>query len=97
MELIGYIEKGQKPPAAANGASAFDAEAAKLRAELARTANAARRDQQDSMRILAVLIRKLGGTARITSADLLAASEGKLSRMDCSDGFVLTVTGSRES
>ena len=70
--------------------------AAQLRVELARTITAARKEQQDSMRILAVLIRKLGGSARVTSDDLLAATEGTLARMDCSDGFVLTVTGGRE-
>ena len=82
-------------PATDPSAPAPDAEVAQLRAALARTTAAARKDQQDSMRILAVLIRKLGGSARVTSDDLLAATEGTLARMDCSDGFVLTVTGSR--
>jgi hypothetical protein len=82
------------PPAAVNGAG----ELAQLHAEFARLAAAARKDQRDSLRILAVLIRKLGGTARITRDDLLAAADGTLTRMDCDDGFVLTVTGnSREN
>ena len=65
-------------------------------AELAETAAREvaqlRRDQRDSMRLIAVLIRKLGGTARVTSDDLLKAADGTLTRMDCDDGFVLTMT-----
>jgi hypothetical protein len=73
-------------PVTANGGGEV---AARLRAALA----AARKDQLDSVRVLAVLIRKLGGTARITGDDLLAAADGTLTRMDCDGGFVLTVTG----
>ena len=78
------------PPAAA-GADIV----AQLQADLARTVAAAQKTERDAMRLLAALVRKAGGSVRITSADLLATTEGTLNRLDCSDGFVLAVTEPR--
>jgi hypothetical protein len=65
-----------------------------LKARTAAENQALRRELLNGHRLIAILVRKLGGTVQVTGEELAGEDSGTLVRTDAPDGFWLAVADS---